>query len=122
MFTCLSRDGGFHRFLTFLHPMAQTAAHHSRSHDPAGVRPAVGDFGAQAKALRQAQSLRASEGAPAGADALSWRLRCFLSKRPEAVTSLTRIFLGWTRLDSAGLYWSRATPARGRRPTGGANS
>ncbi len=31
--------------------IAQTAAHQSRSRDPAGVRPAVGDFGAQAKAL-----------------------------------------------------------------------
>ncbi|MEI8072445.1 MAG: hypothetical protein WCI09_12820 [Planctomycetota bacterium] len=85
--------------------MTQTAAHHSRSNDSAGVRPAVGDFGAQAKALRlaqalrQAQALRASAGDPAGADALSWRLRCFLSKRPEAATSLTRIFLDWTRLE-----------------------
>jgi len=38
--------------------MAQTAAHQNRSRDPAGVHPAVGDFGAQAKALWLAQALR----------------------------------------------------------------
>ena len=38
--------------------MAQTAAHQNRSRDPAGVHPAVGDLGAQAKALWLAQALR----------------------------------------------------------------
>ena len=49
--------------------------------------------------VRQAQALRLAQALLANADALSWRLRCFLSKRPEAVTSLTRIFLDWTRLE-----------------------
>ncbi len=106
MFTCLSRDGGFHRFLTFLHPMAQTAAHHSRSHDPAGVRPAVCDFGAQAKALRQAKTLRQAQALRLAQTLLAGDCAASSATVPRPSPRSRGSFsagLGWTRLDSTGV-------------------